>query len=207
MFTEGLDETAIEWIKNGSDAKAENQRQQASPRSPLAEKFGPDQFPKSPLPLSGNSSFSASHGLPPLKFHSGLLSPHGLMVLNSVDDEEEIDNDEESVVSVSDSTYSYEDVLGSIDSKPTVPYLEDDEIFGHRSSSSAVGHKGRYGSSLNRGLLHESLRVEVPENFRTLTGGELGIRKNVQKSSTPCGSSEIQKRIHLSNVHVGIVRI
>ncbi|XP_024928474.2 uncharacterized protein LOC107416811 [Ziziphus jujuba] len=198
MFTEGLDENAIKWIK-GSDAEAEHQKPQ--PRSPLAERVSSsDSYPRSPLVFHANgSSFTPSQALPPLKFHSTLLTPRGLVTPPVLDDD---DDGEESVSSISDSSYSYEEVLGSNDSKPlTECYYNDEELFGgHKPSTNLKSSK--CGSSLNRGFMNESLRIEVPDGCRRYTDGELGIRKNnAQKTSTPSAAAQLQKRIHLRNSH------
>lgn len=151
-----------------------------------------------------------SHALPPLKFHSALLTPSGLMAQSVVGDDE--DDDDMSIASVSDSTYSYEEVLGFNDSKPLTECYNDEELYGYEANTylkiSAVnGFKGRQGSSLNRGLLNESLRIEVPEhNCRRFTDGELGSRKSAQKTSTPSSAAtQLQKRIHSRNIDVKVI--
>lgn len=116
------------------------------------------------------------------------------------------DDGEESVSSISDSSYSYEEVLGSNDSKPlTECYYNDEELFGgHKPSTNLKSSK--CGSSLNRGFMNESLRIEVPDGCRRYTDGELGIRKNnAQKTSTPSAAAQLQKRIHLRNSHVRVL--
>lgn len=176
-------------------------------RSPLAERTAP----KSPLLFNGNGSFTTSNALPPLKFHSGLLAvPHSLVAPSLEDDEDEEVGDDESTASVSDSTYSYEEALGSSDSKPIEQcYDDEEELFGCKPSANFK--RSTAVSSLNRGFLNESLRVEVPDNLRRFTDGELGFRKTssaVLKSSTPCGGgNHLQKRIHLRNLHVRVVVI
>eukprot|EP00257_Ricinus_communis_P019201 XP_015578120.1 uncharacterized protein LOC8288297 isoform X1 [Ricinus communis] len=197
MFTEGLDESAINWIKQGSDSQEPRIR---SPLSPLTEKQSPhDPFPKSPinpLPKSpllySTNSFSSTHFLPPLKFHSGLLTPRSL-VAPCLDD-----NDNESMASVSDCVggqYSEEeeedfDYL----EKPVMQCYEEeeeDEMFGNRPKI-----------KLNRGFLKEDLKIEVPGNFRRFTtDGEVGVRKGLLKGSTP-GSCPLRERVQLRNAHM-----
>nr|POE57859.1 hypothetical protein CFP56_49938 [Quercus suber] len=46
MFTEGLDECTIKWVKQGSDLQVE---EPPLVQSPSTEKIGCDPFPKSPL--------------------------------------------------------------------------------------------------------------------------------------------------------------
>ena len=182
-------------------------------RSPLAERSVTDPFPKSPSFFNNNGSFTpSSHSLPPLKFHSALLPvPHRLVVpsIQNDDDEDDDDDDEEdeSIASVSDSTYSYEEVLmGSNDSKPREHLYDDEELFGYKPNSYSKSSKFNNGSSLNKGLLSQSLRIEVPDNFRRYTDGELGFRKDsVRNSSTPASANQLQKRIHLRNCQVRVV--
>ncbi|XP_037494185.1 uncharacterized protein LOC105643473 [Jatropha curcas] len=198
MFTEGLDESAINWIKQGSDIPEPRIR---SPLSPLTEQQSPrDQFPKSPvdlLPKSpllyNNNSFSSTHVLPPLKFHSGLLTPRSIVVPCADDD------DNESVASVSDyvgGNYfeEEEDDAGVTDTvyleKPFVQSYEEEEVYGNMPKT-----------KLSRGLLKEDLKIEVPSNFRRFTtDGELVNRKNVFKNLTPgAGSCPLREKVQLRN--------
>ncbi|KAL5581652.1 hypothetical protein UlMin_014094 [Ulmus minor] len=192
MFTEGLDESAINWIKKGSEAEAELQKPLV--RSPLAEKVTPDPFPKSPLLFQANGSFSSSHVLPPLKFHSGLLAPARSFVAPSIEDDDDM-----SISSVSDSSCSSEEIVGSNESKPIDRGYDDEELFG--CDSRKVN-----GSSLKRGLMNESnLRIDVPDNFRRFTDSEMGLKKPLHKmsSSTPYSANQLQKQIHLRNLNGG----
>ncbi|XP_031375043.1 uncharacterized protein LOC116189497 isoform X2 [Punica granatum] len=172
MFTDGLDETAINWVKQGSGA------QEPRVRSPLAEKLtdDPHQFPRSPLGYSP-SSFMSARVLPPLRFRSGLLTPHSLV------DEDEYGNDSESVASVPDDTdmdCSYSEGEEEEDSlqKPTGYNMLGD--MPGRTSKSAAG-------TLNRGLGMENLRVEVPKEMRRFTtGGDFALKK-CQSNKLPSG--------------------
>ncbi|KAB2613417.1 hypothetical protein D8674_035733 [Pyrus ussuriensis x Pyrus communis] len=152
MFTEGLDESSIKWIKQRWGAPA----------------------------------------LPPLKFHSGLLAPHSLVApCLSSDDENDYDDDNESVDYVSDmgSSANYFEE----ESKPTEQYYqeEEDEVFGYRDKPS---------TGLNRGLLKEGLRVELPGNCRRFTDGEVGFKKRCPpKTSTPGAGNQLLKRAQLRN--------
>lgn len=176
-------------------------------RSPLAERTAP----KSPLLFNANGSFTTSNALPPLKFYSGLRAvPHSLATrsLKDDDDDEELEEDYESTASVSDSTYSYEEALGSNDSKPIGRCYDDgDEPFGCKAGAN-LKRSDVSSVSMNRGFLNEGLRIEVPDNLRRFTDGELGFRKSdstVHKSSTPCGGGDqLQKRIHLRNLRVRV---
>ncbi|KAF5192147.1 Cytoplasmic dynein 2 heavy chain like [Thalictrum thalictroides] len=151
MFTEGLDESAVKWIKQGSDTV-----QQV--RSPLVERrsFG------DPL-LQSPSSLSTPKVLPPLKFYSGLLGNLGL------------EADDESVASVTDDMdcNSSEEGLGSSDTdlfgKPSM-HCYDEELFGVKSSENFSTH---HTSSINKGCLKENLRVEVNGRRFTNQNGTL----------------------------------
>ncbi|KAJ8748210.1 hypothetical protein K2173_000618 [Erythroxylum novogranatense] len=204
MFTEGLDESAINWIKRGSEVEEPRVR---SPLSPLTDKLSPhDSFPKSPMdsrpksPLLYNSStFSSAHLLPPLKFHSGLLTPHSL-VAPSLDEDAN-----ESVASVSDyigGNYSEEDdqevkvgfTAEDYLEKPAVECYENkEEIFVQRPKP-----------KLNRGFLKEDLKIKVPGNFRRFTtDGDFGVTELSQDQSAPAGSCPARERFQLRNAHMG----
>lgn len=100
MFTEGLDESAISWIKQGTDSPAP-----APPRSPLAERPPLGQVaeaPRSPAlhARACGASFFSPKGLPPVRTtgtrHSGLLGRHAALLL-AMDSDEWEDGKEESV--------------------------------------------------------------------------------------------------------------
>ncbi|CAK9315428.1 unnamed protein product [Citrullus colocynthis] len=192
MFTDGLDETAINWIKKGTDKTLEDETRL---RSPLAEKTSPDLFPKSPLPFN-TSGFMSSHALPPLKFHSGLLPLHSLAspCLDDEDDDDDGDYDiNESIASVpfeEDGVYSDDDGMGFQDF--------DEDAFSYQSSVYSGGIKapGTRNISINRGHLKENLRIEVPVNLRRFPDGKLGARNFPPKFSTPNYGSQRQNQVH-----------
>ncbi|XP_022943284.1 uncharacterized protein LOC111448102 [Cucurbita moschata] len=203
MFTDGLDETAIDWIKKGRDKPVEDE---ARIRSPLAERTGADLFPKSPLAFNG-SGFMSSHVLPPLKFRSGLLTPHSL-ASPCLDDDDDDDGDydvNESIASVpfeDGGAYSDDDGMRFHDSdfleKPVVEGFDED-AFGYHSSvySGEIKVPGISNiSSINRGNLKEGLRIEVPVNLRKFPGGKLGARNFPQKFSTPNHGSRRKNQVH-----------
>jgi hypothetical protein len=174
-------------------------------RSPLTEKISADPFPKSPLAYKYNcDTVMSSPSLPPLKFNSGFLAPHSLVTPY-------LDDDAESVASVPDddeADYSDEEVLGSNNNdidfldNPILQRYGEEQIYGYKSIPSLS--RGR-GSSVNRGLFMENLRIEVPESLRRYTDGELRTRRYAQKDTTPCGGgSELRKRVLLCNLQVGI---
>ncbi|XP_059661311.1 uncharacterized protein LOC132307532 [Cornus florida] len=203
MFTEGLDESAINWIKQGSDVE------QHHARSPLTEKFDHEYpLPKSPLAYHSSNSYMSTHVLPPLKFHSSLLGPHNTATLGVDSDED--DKDDESVASGPDDldeNYSEEEGLRDSDTdfleKPVEQYYEE-EIFGARSNtklnqSKVARSEGRY--VLNRGDSKESLRIEVPENVRRFTDGESGFRGCAQRNAVPGGSCRVREKVLLHNAY------
>ncbi|KAG1326740.1 hypothetical protein COCNU_01G006740 [Cocos nucifera] len=168
MFTEGLDEKAINWIKQGSDADPQ-------PRSPLIEKYPLDSVSNQPLMYKSNN-FLSPIVLPPVKFHSGLLGPRPNLC-DSEDDESVASVPEDSYINYSD-TFE-EDGLASSDSdlfeKPKNQSYED-EI----DSGVVLSHEPTRGldrtlqRTLLRGLTKENLRVEV-ERHVTYTHGARGI--------------------------------
>lgn len=171
-------------------------------RSPLTEKIALDPFPKSPLAHSyDGDTYLPINTLPPLKFHSGLLTTHGL-VAPCLDEE-----DDESVASVADDdyiNYSEGEALGSNDDdidfliKPILQFCGDEqEITGYKPSTSLS--RGRV-SSVNKVLSKGNLSIEVSENVRRYTDGESGAQK---EATLRDGGSKPRKRIQLCNLHVG----
>ncbi|XP_049414929.1 uncharacterized protein LOC125877740 [Solanum stenotomum] len=190
MFTEGLDESAINWIKQGSEVK---QSCSNNTRSPLSEKLD-DRYP---IPRSPLACYTPnSHVLPPLKFHSGLLKPLNTVALSvdSNDDDCDFDYDDEEIESESVASAS-EELNGH--------YSEEEEEEALSTNSCQIkgaGMSNRNGSTINRGVLQGNLRIEVPGNARRFTEGSgqkaqiLGIpgylREKVQPHSayaTPVG--------------------
>ncbi|XP_059282074.1 uncharacterized protein LOC132035924 isoform X2 [Lycium ferocissimum] len=183
MFTEGLDESAINWIKQGSEVK----QSCTNTRSPLSEKIDDIcPIPKSPLATYTPNS----HTLPPLKFHSGLLKPHNTVTTLSIDSNEDdfdYDYDDEEIES--------ECVSSALDELDVHHYSEEEEVLGTNvcQIKGATGLSNRNGSTLNRGILQESLRIEVPQNFgqkAKIFGAHSYLRDKVQPHSayaTPVG--------------------
>ncbi|KAK7371807.1 hypothetical protein VNO80_05172 [Phaseolus coccineus] len=192
MFTEGLDESAIQWINQGSKP----QHQDSPPsllRSPLAEKITTsDRFPRSPILSSANSLNSPV--LPPLKFHSALLQPRNLAFGYGdlhVDDESDISMED----AFSDEELSAPSNLDYSDSP--IPYNYDEEqLFGSKPQA-----QGRCGI-LKTGLSNQNLSIQVPCSVRRFTDGEVGFNKCVQRKLTPVGGAgQPQKKAHLRNVN------
>ncbi|GAU17627.1 hypothetical protein TSUD_255020 [Trifolium subterraneum] len=199
MFTEGLDETAIQWINKGS--------QQQQQRSPLSEN---STLPISPplLPTISNNLTPKSPSLPPLKFfHSPLLPPPNLAFRFPDDDDNSVtdNDDDESVASLhcpvietddDDDCEDIEDerVLDSLDT-PIAHCYDEDQLFGIGGASTKPKSSKTLKSSgiLRKGLVNENLTIQLPNpnsvNVRRFTDGELGFNNFVQKKiMTPCGS-------------------
>ena len=178
-------------------------------RSPLTEKLACDAFPKSPLSYNTNG-YASPHVLPPLKFRSGFLGPHSTVTLGLDDHTEE---EEESVASAPDDTDgNYSEVSEEEElelEKPFAPFY-DEEIFHSLSrrnlNPSALNRSDhRNVSSINRGVSKENLRIEVPENCKRFTDGELGTREGVRPNSAPHCYSQTDEQVQLCSAHVGIV--
>nr|XP_027063036.1 uncharacterized protein LOC113689466 isoform X1 [Coffea arabica] len=192
MFTEGLDESAINWIKQGSDTE------KSQMRSPLTEKYDKTYpIPRSPLGYSSGSS----HALPPLKFHSGLLGPHKPVALSLDSSEDEYGDDDGGDVD-SESVASVPDELDGICSdeeefdKP-IPLQCNEEMFTVQRSTTSDHIRGtqtgvRYRAMLNRGS-KQSLRIEVPENTRRYTDTELGFDGCGRRNAASSGSCHLRK--------------
>ncbi|KAL7129260.1 hypothetical protein ABFS83_13G053500 [Erythranthe nasuta] len=191
MFTEGLDESAINWIKRGSDAE------QCRTRSPLTEKLDTKYpLPRSPLAYT-SSNYKSSHILPPLKFHSGLLKPLNSLSVDSNEEESDYYNDDESVGSASapDETCvdhsDYED--DEVDRLPTVGgFKDDDDMFNLNSSKKTSDRK--FGSTINRGMLKDNLRVEVPRSLTRFSDVEWDSKGCGQSSAVSGGSCRLNPR-------------
>ncbi|PSS16057.1 Epidermin biosynthesis protein like [Actinidia chinensis var. chinensis] len=187
MFTEGLDQSAINWIKQGSEIE------QNQARSPLTEKMD-HEFPIPRSPLAFNSSnYTSSHVLPPLKFHSGLLGPRNTVTLsldsNEEDDDDDDEDDDESVASAPDDSggnYSEEDSFRYSDveslEKPIEKCYEKAMSGSNLNKTLNQTTISRHGSTLNKGLLMGNLQIEVPENCRrfTVSGGTCRLRERVR---------------------------
>ncbi|GMI69180.1 hypothetical protein HRI_000587300 [Hibiscus trionum] len=184
MFTEGLDESAINWINQGKEADPEPRI-----RSPLAEKPAPhDSFPKSPL-IYNTATLLSPHVLPsPLKFRSGLLGPHSV-IAPAIDDND--CEDDESVASVSD--YISGGDAGNVN------FSDEEEKF----------ERTKCSSKLIRGFSKLDLKVELPDNNRRFTDGELDIRDFAKKNHTSAGigggSFGLRERVQVQNAH-GTIR-
>uniref|UniRef100_A0A0E0G3B5 MHD1 domain-containing protein n=1 Tax=Oryza nivara TaxID=4536 RepID=A0A0E0G3B5_ORYNI len=188
MFTEGLDESAISWIKQGTGSPAP-----PPPRSPLAERLPAGQIaaPRSPALYGrgcsgvgvgvgggvGNGLFSPK-SLPPVRTtarHSGLLGRHHHSVLLAAADseEEEGEEGEESVASwgVPDDCYygNFSDTLeeeeedgacSSGDSSLLRRAMDRGGVAFDDEVTSQLSRRGG-GGGLVRGQSKENLRVEV----------------------------------------------
>ncbi|CAO2037558.1 unnamed protein product [Urochloa humidicola] len=177
MFTEGLDESAISWIKQGTDSPAPA-AVHAPPRSPLAERPPLGQVaPRSPALHSracgagAGVGFLSPKGLPPVRTtgtrHSGLLGRHSAL-LSAADSNEWEDCEDESVASWG----MPEDCYGGNFSETADEVCSSDSSLLRRAMdrcgggwdeevTSQLSRKGGGGGGIVRGQSKEFLRVEV----------------------------------------------
>ncbi|WOK98149.1 hypothetical protein Cni_G06859 [Canna indica] len=195
MFTEGLDEKAIDWV---------NQRPSVvqKPRSPLVEKYPVDSVVEQ-LSLPKCSNFLSPKALPPVKYHLGLLGHHSTVLIDSDEDE--------SVASVPEYYYAnYSDTLeGGSDSdrfdKPLKGNCEEEVTSGESSSSEAIGQTdGRQKPTLVRALSKENLRVVIAAKDE-----EVETRFKADRGSATITNAQNHKqngfpstRVHLLNEYV-----
>ncbi|PIN16647.1 hypothetical protein CDL12_10693 [Handroanthus impetiginosus] len=188
MFTEGLDESAINWIKKGSDVE------QCQTRSPLTEKLDTKYpLPRSPLSYA-SSNYTSSHILPPLKFHSNLLKPLNTVTLSAEsngDDSDYYNDDEsESVGSAPDEICgNHFDDDDGVDTS-TIGGFEED-IFNLNQSQKM--NERKYASTINRGLSKEDLHIKVPGSLRRFTDGAWGSKGCGPSSVVSGGSCQLQE--------------
>ncbi|KAK8916406.1 hypothetical protein KSP39_PZI022186 [Platanthera zijinensis] len=170
MFTEGLDENAINWITKGSECDKQC-------RSPLIEKSPLGSISNSPL-LHKRSNFQSPKVLPPVKFHAGVLG----FTSKTFDDDSEEDN--ESVASVSGGYCAYysdiseDDFLHTSDSNLFLKAQELSHEQEVKSKSESTSESLRVPDStlrrtLVRGPSKENLKCYVhndyiPERFEDL---------------------------------------
>lgn len=158
-------------------------------RSPLTEKFSYDLLPKSPLTYNTSNLFSPQ-GLPPLKFHSGLLlTPR----LDKSDDYEK-DEDNESVASVWDyANFNYTEEEYEEEEEEE----EEEEMLDKMSSR----------NNLNRGMMN-NLKIEVPGSNRRYAYADSGTNRVTQNASTMSTGnsilSQLRERVQLRNSQVRI---
>ncbi|XP_076924679.1 uncharacterized protein LOC143587208 [Bidens hawaiensis] len=175
MFTEGLDETALNWVKQGSD------KELLRARSPLSETAVDHEYmlPKSPLSFN-STTYKSSNILPPLKFHSSLLGSHNLET-NYYEDDDDDDYDDYGVNNES---------VGSASDDMDCTFSEgeefNEEIF-KESFVKSPKQSGPSKSTLNRGIIKDDLSVEVPRKTRSFieTGWHGGASTHVSNYGTP----------------------
>ncbi|GLT49920.1 hypothetical protein SLA2020_234460 [Shorea laevis] len=183
MFTEGLDESAINWVK---------QQEREPVRSPLMEKLSPhEQFPMSPLAYKSRSYLSP-HALPPLRFHSGLFAPQSLMTPCLDDD------DDESIGSISDEVGGSYNFSGVDEKEIDISGPRSDGFLDIPNSTGEV-FAPKPSTKLNRWFSKENLRIEMPDSNRRLTDGGLGIRKFAPENLTPRvgGSGRLLEQVQM----------
>nr|CAB3449233.1 unnamed protein product [Digitaria exilis] len=198
MFTEGLDESAISWIKQGTDSPAPAH---APPRSPLAERPPLGQVAAAPPPRSpalharvcgagAGVGFFSPKGLPPVRTtgtrHSGLLGRHSAL-LSAADSDEWEDGEEESVASWG----MPEDLYGGNFSETADEACSSDSSLVRRAMERCGGgwdeevtsQLSRKGCGIVRGQSKEFLRVEVRAAGAFAAGKCSGAQDPVDSSS------------------------
>ncbi|KAI3774836.1 hypothetical protein L1987_49398 [Smallanthus sonchifolius] len=176
MFTEGLDKSALNWVKQGSE------NEQLRIRSPLRETAVDHEYmiPKSPLSFN-STTYKSSNILPPLKFHSSLLGSHNLET-NSFNDYEDDDDD--------DDYGDNDESVGSASDDMDCTFSEgeefNEEIFNVKFVKSPK-QVGPNKSTLNKGMIKDDLSVEVPKKTRnfTETGWHGGASTHLSTYGTP----------------------
>ncbi|KAH0450822.1 hypothetical protein IEQ34_021514 [Dendrobium chrysotoxum] len=162
MFTEGLDENAINWVKLLSDGDQES-------RPPLIEKCPLGSILNSPL-LHKSSNFLSPKVLPPVKFHSGLVGIHPSTYA------EDSEDDNESVASSFGGHCAYysdtfeEDGMESSDSNQfwKAKDMSHEEEIKPKFESTCDESIRELGRTLRRTLIRgpskQNLKVELPLN-------------------------------------------
>ncbi|KAL8152252.1 hypothetical protein V2J09_010012 [Rumex salicifolius] len=194
MFTEGLDQNAINWIKQGTNAREED-------RPPLAEFSSQDQIPKSPSFLRGCSNYTAMpspHALPPLKFHSGLLGTHSVSTYALFN--ENGDDEEDEYADGTESEYEGTESVASVPDETYDNYSETSvEETSRYDANHAKVHVRSDGSLLNRGSSTMNLKVEIPQNVRRLN--HLGLGASTEKFLTPTGDEITPQNVQITPIH------
>ncbi|KAL7597821.1 hypothetical protein Lser_V15G24866 [Lactuca serriola] len=161
MFTEGLDERALNWVKQGLQKEQET-------RSPVRETSIDHEYPIIPKsPLSFNSTtYKSSNPLPPLKFHSSILGSHNLETndYEEDDDDDYCDDDDEH-----EHEHEHDDEsVGSASDDMDLTY-SDEETFDEQILNVNPVTLPPNKSTLNRGIIKDDLCIEVPQKPRKLT--------------------------------------
>ncbi|XP_020099645.1 uncharacterized protein LOC109718055 isoform X2 [Ananas comosus] len=181
MFTEGLDEKAINWVKQGSDIESQ-------PRSPLIEKYPLDATSNHSLLYKPNS-FLSPKVLPPVKFHSNLLAPRSNILIDSEGEESVASVPEDYYANYSDNTFEEEGLDSSENSdlfeKGKNKSSEEDVVsYTSLSHDSVRQPEETQRNGLVRGASKENLRVEVVGNSHADLFNEY-ISRNAHDLGTP----------------------
>ncbi|KAI0492413.1 hypothetical protein KFK09_026684 [Dendrobium nobile] len=162
MFTEGLDENAINWVKLVSDGDQES-------RPPLIEKYPLGSISNSPL-FHKSGNFLSPKVLPPVKFHPGLVGIHPSTYA------EDSEDDNESVASSFGGHCAYypdtfeEDGMESSDSNQfwKAKNMSHEEEIKRKFESTCDESIRELGRTLRRTLIRvpskHNLKVELPLN-------------------------------------------
>ncbi|CAN6479606.1 unnamed protein product [Victoria cruziana] len=196
MFTEGLDEKAVSWVNQGLNVKEKAESPIFNERFSLGSHTDPS------LLLEKKREFLLSPILPPLRFHSGLLGPHGDSIFGFEDDGESVASAPE------DAEMEYSDpfdevALGSSDSE-----FQENEITASRDDedySDTNFDKSRRYVGLNPGLgrLGEERSVSASEErhsgeFTDTTHAEGSAPQINTEIRTPSAPPMIETRNHRS---------
>uniref|UniRef100_A0A803M875 Uncharacterized protein n=1 Tax=Chenopodium quinoa TaxID=63459 RepID=A0A803M875_CHEQI len=186
MFAQGLDQTAINWIKQGKEDVME-----AGPSSVDNFEYG-TVFKSSPLLRSG-SNYMSPKTLPPLKFHSGLLGKHSTSTFDLCESDKHTvsnDSDEESVASAPYDMDGYfsenfdQDFSRCNDIKDfEKPILHDnDEEITDLQASTNLRSKQPV-ALINRGSSNVDLKVELPKATKRFS--DMVLNKHEEHYMTP----------------------
>ncbi|RYQ90546.1 uncharacterized protein LOC107619154 [Arachis ipaensis] len=147
MFIEGLDDTAIQWIKQGSQVEDSKPEPDAPTWSPLSERrIVSDRFLRSPV--------LDSPILPPLKFYTALLTPQNIAFSFG-------DDTDESTVSLPDDADSSDEELSAPSNldyleRPISHCYDEDELFGCK-----LLKPQRSNGVLKKGLANQNLTLQL----------------------------------------------
>ncbi|XP_021776496.1 uncharacterized protein LOC110740316 [Chenopodium quinoa] len=186
MFAQGLDQTAINWIKQGKEDVME-----AGPSSVDNFEYG-TVFKSSPLLRSG-SNYMSPKTLPPLKFHSGLLGKHSTSTFDLCESDEQTvsnDSDEESVASAPydmDGYFSenfdqeFSSCNGIKDFEKPILHDNDEETTDLQASTNLRSKQPV--PLINRGSSNIDLRVELPKTTKRFS--DMVLEKQEEHYMTP----------------------
>ncbi|XP_056699511.1 uncharacterized protein [Spinacia oleracea] len=194
MFAQGLDQTAINWIKQGKEDVME-----AGPSSVDNFECG-TVFKSSPF-LRNRSNYMSPKTLPPLKFHSGLLGKHSISTFDICESDEQTvsnDSDEESVASAPydmDGYYSEnfnQKFSRCNDVNMPILHDNDEEIIDLQASTNLRSRQPL--PLINRGLSKIDLTVKLPD--RTKRFNDVVLDKHSEHYMAPDSCSHALNNVN-----------